>query len=161
VPTVLTEMAKHKFGKWTYTDEELDRQYEEATRREEEAAAREPRASAARYDGRSRRLVIELTNGAIFIVPIAQLDGFADARPRDIAAVEVMPGGSALHWERLDIDYSVTGLIAGVFGTRPWMAELGRKGGRVSSEAKAAAARKNGARGGRPPKPKVPGRRSA
>jgi hypothetical protein len=36
-----------------------------------------------------------------------------------------------------------------------YMAEVGRRGGRVSSKAKAAAARANGAKGGRPRKPVV------
>jgi hypothetical protein len=43
----------------------------------------------------------------------------------------------------------VAGLVAGVFGTRAWMAELGRKGGSVTSEAKASAVRENGKKGGR------------
>ena len=41
------------------------------------------------------------------------------------------------------------GLLAGVFGTRSWMA---RQAGQARSEAKAAAARANGAKGGRPRK---------
>ena len=51
-----------------------------------------------------------------------------------------------------DADFTVAGLVAGVFGTRAWMAELGRKGGSVTSEAKAAAVRENGKKGGRPRK---------
>jgi hypothetical protein len=39
-----------------------------------------------------------------------------------------------------------------VFGTEAWMRELGRAGGRSTSDAKAAAARENGRRGGRPRK---------
>ena len=57
--------------------------------------------------------------------------------------------GTGLHWEALDADLSVPGLLAGLFGTRAFMA---RQAGRATSPAKAAAARANGARGGRPRK---------
>jgi hypothetical protein len=62
----------------------------------------------------------------------------------------MMPRGAALHWENLDQDFSVAGLLAGIFGTKAWMAELGRQGGSITSEAKRAAARANGQKGGRP-----------
>ena len=39
-----------------------------------------------------------------------------------------------------------------LFGTKAWMSELARRGGRITSPAKAAAARANGAKGGRPRK---------
>jgi hypothetical protein len=32
--------------------------------------------------------------------------------------------GDGLHWETLDTDFTVAGLLAGVFGTKRWMAEL-------------------------------------
>jgi hypothetical protein len=51
-----------------------------------------------------------------------------------------------LHWPALDVDLYIPALIAGVFGTRAWMArEFGRVAGRAKSPTKAAAARKNGA----------------
>ena len=40
----------------------------------------------------------------------------------------------------------------GIFGTKAWMNELARRAGSVTSPAKAAAARANGAKGGRPRK---------
>ena len=58
-------------------------------------------------------------------------------------------GVKFLHWEKLDVDFSVPGLVAGIFGTARWMAA---RAGRASSPAKAAAARANGAKGGRPRK---------
>lgn len=45
------------------------------------------------------------------------------------------------------MDLSVPGLMAGLFGTKAYMA---RRAGQATSAAKAAAARKNGRKGGRP-----------
>jgi hypothetical protein len=141
-------------GRWEITEAELQAQIKESDRLGKEAAATEPRATSAHYDRKSGRLVIDLSNGATLMLPVSLLQKFEGARAQDIADVEVMPGGSALHWEKLDADFSVPGLVAGVFGTRSWMdkrrKEWGRKGGRTKLEAKAAAARVNGAKGGRP-----------
>src|SRR5262249_7260861 len=89
-------------------------------------------ARAARYDRKSKRLVIGLANGAAFIIPIHLLQGFEGAAARDVAAVEVTPRGSALHWEKLDLDFSVAELVAGIFGNKAWMSALGRQGGLLS-----------------------------
>jgi hypothetical protein len=59
-----------------------------------------------------------------------------------------------LHFPELDADLYVPALLDGLFGSRRWIAaQNGRAGGKVQSEAKAQAARSNGARGGRPRKP--------
>ena len=55
----------------------------------------------------------------------------------------------ALDWEELDADFTVPGLVVGLFGTKPWMARLA---GQVRSYARANAARESGKRGGRPRK---------
>ncbi len=34
-----------------------------------------------------------------------------------------MLGETGLHWENLDIDYEIAGLITGIFGTAAFMAE--------------------------------------
>jgi hypothetical protein len=70
----------------------------------------------------------------------------------DVSEEELEQRGASLHWAPLGVDFSLAGLLAGVLGTRAWMAELGRRGGSVRSDAKAAAARANGRKGGRPEK---------
>jgi hypothetical protein len=110
------------------------------------------RAVEAYFDKQTRSIVVRFQGGTILNLPVDKLQGLANASDRDIAGVELMPQGAALHWENLDLDFSIAGLTAGVFGTRAWMAELGRKGGSVTTEAKATAARANGRRGGRPRK---------
>ncbi len=128
----------------------FNQQYDRAVKAGKLAQSKEPRAIAAHYDEANNRLVVELRSGVIFIMPCSLIQGLSNAEPEKIAAVKVMPRGVALHWDKLDVQMSVPELIAGVFGTRKWMAELGRQGGKVISEAKRAAVRENGKKGGRP-----------
>ena len=106
-------------------------------------------ARAARYDARADRVIVDLDNGATFAFPPHLVEGLHQASPTEIAEVEVIGAGLGLHWESLDLDYTVPGLVNGVFGTAKWMAA---RAGRTRSPAKAAAARENGKKGGRPRK---------
>jgi hypothetical protein len=139
-------MSKH------LSDAEIRAQIPAARRRARRAKAIEPRARSARYDRVRRLVVVELTNGAIFGFPARLAQGLRGASADRLAEVEVSPSGEALHWERLDADLRVAALLQGIFGTGAWLRELGGIGGRVRSEAKAQAARLNGAKGGRPRK---------
>jgi hypothetical protein len=126
-----------------------DRAIEEALGRGRALREAEPRAAAARYDAGSERVVVELVNGSSFAFPAALVEGLAGAAAEDLADIELLGDGYGLHWERLDVDYTVPGLVNGVFGTARWLAA---QAGRSSSPAKAKAARANGAKGGRPRK---------
>lgn len=87
------------------------------------------------------------------MVPVRLIEGLAGALYCDLKDIEITPSGLALHWDKLDADVYVPSLIQGIFETTKWMAaQLGSAGGRASSPAKAAAARANGAKGGRPRK---------
>ncbi len=132
------------------TDEEILAQLPAARERGRIAAETEPRARSARYQKSTGRVVVELSNGCLFAFPARLGQGLTGASAADLAAVEVLPGGAGLHWEALDVDLSVAGLVAGIFGSKRWMAELGRAGGSATSASKAAAARANGRKGGRP-----------
>ena len=76
--------------------------------------ATEPQARAARFDARKKLIVIRLDSGALFAFPPRLAQGLADARPADLAEIEVSPAGTGLYWPRLDVDLSVQGLLAGV-----------------------------------------------
>ncbi|TVR79627.1 MAG: DUF2442 domain-containing protein [Rhodospirillales bacterium] len=122
----------------------------EAERRGAHVLADEPRAASARYDPASGEVRVGLTNGCSFTFPARRVQGLEAASDADLAAVEVLGQGIGLHWERLDVDVSVPGLLAGLFGTRAWTdRERAARAGRATSPAKAAAARANGAKGGR------------
>ena len=107
------------------------------------ANAVEPRAESAYYDQScdseallrlrsisesssvsADRIVINLKSGATYSFPPEIAQGLAGASPEDVAEVEVTPSGDGLHWEKLDADFSVPTLLAGVFGTAAWMAQI-------------------------------------
>ena len=114
----------------------------------------EPRALSARYDPASGRIVVDLANGCELAFPARRVQGLAHAKDGDLADVEVTAAGRGLHWPTVDVDVTVPGLLAGLFGTKAWTArELARHAGRATSTAKAEAARENGRKGGRPRKP--------
>ena len=112
----------------------------------------EPRATAVRYDSRSDRVVVELSNGATFAFPPRLAQDLDGATAGQLGQVEIVGAGFGLHWPGIDADLSLPGLLAGRFGTQAWLSELARRAGSVTSSAKAAAARANGAKGGRPRK---------
>ena len=110
-------------------------------------------AVSAEYDAPQNRLVVNLSSGVIVMVPVHLIQELAGADPEALTKIEICPSGLALHWPSLDADVYVPGLMQGVFGTKRWMAaQLGAAGGRATTAAKAAAARQNGTKGGRPRK---------
>ncbi|MEX1181988.1 MAG: DUF2442 domain-containing protein [Gemmatimonadota bacterium] len=129
-------------------DAEFARQYEAAVRRGRRS--QQSRAAGVRYCAGTGRIEIELSSGAMFAFPAGLVQGLHGASAADLEDVEIYGAGTTLHWERLDVDYELDALMAGVFGTRTWMRALGRIGGSVTSESKARAARANGLKGGRP-----------
>ena len=134
------------------TDHWSDAQAEAAEARGRAMLAGEPRAVAARYDSASGRIVVDLANGCTFAFPARRVQELEAASDAEIAEVEIAGAGFALHWPARDADLSLAGLMHGTFGTKAWMTELARRAGRATSPAKAAAARANGAKGGRPRK---------
>ncbi|MFN3721075.1 MAG: DUF2442 domain-containing protein [Rhizobium rhizophilum] len=115
----------------------------------EERAGR-PIPVAVRFDRETERIVVDFANGTTFLVPARALEGLEHATSDELAEVELL-GETGLHWERLDADYTIQGLMAGIFGSRAFL-EAQRRGGQSRSPAKVAASRANGARGGRPRK---------
>lgn len=134
------------------SDEELDAQIEQARTVSRAARQIEPYAIAARYDRPSQKFVVELNNDTSFIFPAYLCEGLSEASDEQRAAVMLTPSGMALMWDDLDVGLTLPGLMKGIFGTRAWMAELGKKGGSKTSATKAKSSRENGKKGGRPRK---------
>jgi hypothetical protein len=127
----------------------FDAMYAKAVEAAELADKVEPRAQAVRYDANNHCLIIELRSGVTVMVPCSLIQGLSDAPPDDIARVKIMARGEDLHWPTLDVQVSVPRLMAGIFGTRKWMADLARRGGNVKSEKKAGSYPATGQRGRR------------
>ena len=102
-----------------------------------------------RYDRQSDRVIVDPSNGSTFAFPPRLAQGLETATPDLLSQVVILGSGFGLDWEALDVDFSVPGLLAGIFGTRAYMA---RRAGLATSPSKAAATRANGAKGGRPHK---------
>ena len=127
------------------TNEQIDA----ALERGRLAHTTEPRAASVLYDTQRGRVIVELTNGCSFAFPPRLAQGLESATDDQLSKIEILGAGYGLHWEALAVDLSIPGLLAGGFGTRAYMA---RRAGQATSPAKAAAARINGSKGGRPRK---------
>jgi len=134
------------------SEEELNAQIEKAKALALDADAKEPRAISVSYNQTSGLVMIALKNGAFFSFPPNLVQGLGEASPEELNNVWLDESGSSVHWDSLDTDFEIAGLVAGIFGTKAWMSELGRKGGKVKSAIKAETARNNGKKGGRPKK---------
>jgi hypothetical protein len=107
-----------------------------------------PRAAAARYDDKSGFIIIDLTNGCTFAFPTKLAQGLEQATNSQLASVEIIGQGYGLHWEDLDVDLSLPGLMAGIFGTQSYIA---RRADQAKSPSNAAASRANDSSVGTPP----------
>lgn len=129
-----------------------DEAFKAATARGE-ARLRDPRAESAHYDAGRDRVIVRLTTGVEIGFAPRDAEGLAGASREDLSAIEVEALGLGIHFPRVDADLYVPALLEGVLGSKAWMAaRLGAAGGRARGGAKAAAARANGKRGGRPRK---------
>lgn len=95
-----------------------DAEIDAALRRGHDAHQNEPRAAAARYDRQAGVIIVDLTNSCSFSFPSRVVPVLAGASDEQIASVEVLGQGFGLHWEALDLDLPVSGLLAGRFAPR-------------------------------------------
>jgi hypothetical protein len=113
-------------------------------------------AVAARYDRRSKRIVIRLSSGLDIAFAPRDAQGLQNAKPDQLNLIEISPSGLGIHLPKLDADLYLPALLEGLLGSREWMAaRLGAHGGKATSPAKISAARANGRLGGRPKKIKA------
>ncbi|HUF09981.1 MAG TPA: DUF2442 domain-containing protein, partial [Rhodothermales bacterium] len=112
---------------------DFDRDYEQAVFR---GKGDVPRATTVRYNVRTRRIDVELTNGMAINVPAKNVEGLQHATVSQLKDGRVRGHGMALRWDSVDADVSVPELFRGVLGSSQWMSELGRAGGRATSAQK-------------------------
>jgi len=81
-------------------------------------------AVAASFDTENRLLIVVLSTGQRLAIPQEDLQHLADVSPAEAAEVTIEMLGMGLHWENLDLDFSVEGLLEGRRGNSAWMAKL-------------------------------------
>jgi len=101
-----------------------------------------PRALSARFDKRTHKVWVKLNTGIDLAFDPRRAYGLQDAVAEDLIGVTVEGVGNTLHFPRLDADFSVARLLEGFLGPLEW----------TKREARAAASRENGKKGGRPRK---------
>jgi hypothetical protein len=72
----------------------------------------EARATSISFD--EENLWVQLTDGRSLSVPLTYFPRLLNASPADRSDYVVSGGGTGLHWEKLDEDISVAGLLLGV-----------------------------------------------
>ena len=132
------------------SDAEILAQIPAARAQEKRERRRGLRAMSARYDSTAERVELELSNGMMFAFPVQLIRALRSLTPSELRRVQLDDSGSALRWQGSDVDLSVPGLLLASVGDVDRRRHLARLAGSTRSAAKAAAARANGALGGRP-----------
>jgi Protein of unknown function (DUF2442) len=132
-----------------------DAAYQAALRSGERQVASRGAARKVGYDESADAIVVSFNGGAVLSIPRDRIPELAAIAPAALRFVHVSPLGDALQLERSDVDISLAGLLMRAFGEEMFARSLGRKGGAMKTPAKAAAARTNGAKGGRPRRPQA------
>ena len=89
-----------------------------AAKRGARALSNKPHARAAHYDEKAGRIVVDLTNGALFAFPPQIAQGLARAKKADLKEIVVSPKDTGRHWPKRDADLTVAGLLARKAGGR-------------------------------------------
>ena len=84
-------------------------------------------ASWVRYLKGEDLFLMMLKSGRRVAIPREDLQYLADASTEDAAEVQLEMMNSALHWEKLDVDFGVKGLAEGKYGNARWMDELAER----------------------------------
>ena len=105
----------------------------------------------ASYNRKRDALELTLRKGISVSIPRKQIRELKGAGAADLARVEIQPGGDAITFREIDVDIYVPGLLADELGTI-FAKAMGRRTRGQTTPRKAAAARANGRKGGRPRK---------
>lgn len=106
---------------------------------------REPHAKSARLDRKSHRVLVEMDNGCLFAFPAKHVQGLEQATLEELADIELLGDGYALHWPRVNADIRIENALAGIFGSKKWMMRLAAKdAGERTPKKKASAAHAKG-----------------
>lgn len=117
----------------------------------------EPRIKGARFEAESRRLVFELRGSALegtkISVPVSQMPFPASATDDLLREFIVTSAGTSIRWPKLNVGLGVVNLVTTMCGLQQFSLSAHQsRAGSTRTEAKRAASRANGTKGGRPRK---------
>lgn len=136
-----------------------DAEIEALRRTSSEENAREARAEGLRFLADEKAIELSLVGrggapGSRIIIPIAVEPQLAALPAEQLAELEVYPGGTTIACEAADLHLSVEALVMKALMGPDYIQQIRSISaaalGRTTSDAKAAAARENGKKGGRP-----------
>jgi hypothetical protein len=131
------------------TEEEIEAMLDRAYDPDRPRPDNGPAAVSATYDEERQRVMVEFENGCLFGFPASLVRGTEGAPAPLLSRVEILPSGLAVAWREINASADIRGLMLTAFRAHAW---AGRYLGTATSPAKAAAARENGKKGGRPRK---------
>jgi hypothetical protein len=102
------------------TDEEIDAAIQQARIYEKY----DRRVACATYSSSTDTLLLRMEHGVTYNIPRRLLQGLREANPGDLNNIELLGRGTGLYWPALDVAHSVSGLLAGAFGSVSWMKQL-------------------------------------
>jgi hypothetical protein len=62
--------------------------------------------------------------GVSYFIPRKLLQGLSIASNAELSRIEILGRGTGLYWPALDVSHSVSGLLAGIYGSPNWMNRL-------------------------------------
>jgi hypothetical protein len=129
-----------------------DEEYQAALARGRRREQREFVATAVRYDAGRDVVIVSLSGGFVVEAPRSRIEALRDVSQEALHRLALSPAGTGIDLDEVDVAISIDGVIRLLTPddvVRTWAAQLM---GRTTSDAKRAAARRNGAKGGRPRK---------
>lgn len=109
-------------------------------------------AQSIRYDLAKDGIEIVLESGVTLFWPRTAIEEFAKVDPAQMRDICLSPRGAAIELEAADVDIDIGGLVADLVPAKEMAAALARHGRQTTSTDQSEAARRNGAKGGRPKK---------
>jgi hypothetical protein len=116
------------------------------------ASMSEPYATEARFVARSHSLSIKYSNGMTLVLDVRQSPILSAHPDADLSSPYVTPGGDGILFDNSRLSFGLPNLVAPFLPVSLARQRIASDIGRVRSPAKAAAAKANGAKGGRPKK---------
>jgi hypothetical protein len=101
-----------------------DAEIDAAIRQARAFAKYDQRVVRAVYLPRTDRFSLRMENGVTHTVPRKLLQGLSNATPAELKRIELPGRGTGLYWPALDVAHSVSGLLAGIYGSAKWMQRL-------------------------------------